>query len=509
MTAPDTMAAANPPPQAYDDEAHHLRRPPHSLEAEQSLLGGLLIDNAAYAKVVDQIAAGDFYHHAHKLIFGAIAQLIAERKPADVVTVFEQLGDLAEEAGGLKYINAVAQGVPSAASVPRYAEIIVERAARRAVIAAATITIEQAFSTEGTAAQLVDEAKGAFNKIAEQRKLASASRIPLLRPSELHAHATSTQWLIKHVIPADSVGMIFGASQAFKSFVAIDAACHVVHGMPWLGKRTRKGPVVYIAAEGGAGIWKRVQAWHKARGIPFNDDVDFFVIPMAVELRAEAWRVVEAVQALGITPAMVVVDTVSQTYTGEENSASDMAAYLRELGNRFRALWHCAVALLHHTGHNATERPRGSSAILANLDWAHGVFRDEKEMMATVTNPKQKDVEPFADKTFSLTVQTIGTDEDGDKVTSLVARHLTDVEAVQEAMEAEAKAGRGGHHTLFLSLLQNGSKEADMRKAFYEQCGLEDNDSKKRTYYRVKKWAVAQGFVEFVEGHILTLKGKV
>lgn len=507
MTAPETMAPANPPPAAYDADGY-LRKPPHSLEAEQGVLGGLMLDNSMFAKVSETLSAADFFAYQHKLIFGAIADLVGGGKPADVVTVYEQLGDLADKAGGLPYINAVAQGVATATNVPRYAEIIIERATRRSIIAAANVAVEQAYSTEGTAAQLLDDTKVSIARIADQRKLAGSSRVPVLRPSELYAHATSTQWLIKHVIPADSVGMIFGASQAFKSFVAIDAACHVVHGLPWLGKRTRKGPVVYIAAEGGAGIWKRVQAWHKARGIPFNDGVDFFVIPMAVELRADAWRVVEAVQALGITPAMVVVDTVSQTYTGEENSASDMAAYLRELGNRFRALWHCAVALLHHTGHNATERPRGSSAILANLDWAHGVFRDEKEMLATVTNPKQKDVEPFADKTFSLTVQTIGTDEDGDKVTSLVARHLTDVEEVQEAMDAERKAGRGGHHTLFLSLLQNGSKESELRKAFYEQCGLDDSDSRKRTYNRVRKWAVSQGFVEFAEGHVLTLKGK-
>jgi hypothetical protein len=157
----------------------------------------------------------------------------------------------------------------------------------------------------------------------------------------------------------------------------------------------------------------------------------------------------------------------------------------------------------------ATERPRGSSAIRANLDFMLGIFRDEKEMLATLTCAKQKDGDVFDDATFALAVHELGTDEDGDKVTSLVARHLTSGDEVQEAMEAESRAGRGGHHTLFLSLLQNGAKEADVRKAFYDQCGLSDSDTKKRTYNRVKAWAVKQGFVEFAEGYVLTLKGKV
>lgn len=498
MTAPDDM-----PP----DDVDSLRKPPHSEEAEQSVLGGLLIDSGAFAKVSETLQAADFFSGAHRLVYGAIASLIGDGKPVDVVTVYERLGDKNQEAGGLAYLNALAQSVPSASNIARYAEIIVERAVRRSIIAQADQAAAAAFRGDKPAAEILDDAKVGLGQIADQRKLAS-SRIPLLRPGKLREHAQATQWLIKHIIPSDSVGMIFGASQAFKSFVAIDAACHVAHGLPWLGRRTKKGPVVYIAAEGGGGIWKRAEAWHKARRLPFDDSVDFIVVPVAVDLRTDAWRVVEAVQALGLTPAMVVVDTVSQTYSGEENSASDMAAYLREIGNRFRALWHCAVALLHHTGHNATERPRGSSAILANLDWAQGVFRDEKEMLATLTCAKQKDVEPFSDMAFSLTTQTLGQDEEGDRITSLVARHLTNVEEVQEAMEAESKAGRGGHHTKFLTLLQNGSKESDLRKAFYEQCGLDDSDTKKRTYNRVKAWAVKQGFVEFVEGYVLTLKGK-
>jgi len=487
------------------DDVVQLRKPPHSEEAEQSLLGALLIDNSALAKVSETIKAGDFFLHAHREVFKAITTLAAAGSPADVVTVFDELGDKAGDAGGLGYLNQLAQCVPSASNIQRYAEIVSERATLRQIVALADVATSRALRNE-SAAQVLEDARTALTRLQDQRGL-QTNRLPLLKPSQLREHALSLRWLVKGFIPADSVGMIFGASQAFKSFLAMDMACHVAHGLPWLGKRTTQGPVVYIAAEGGGGAWSRLEAWHKARKLDFSDDVPIIVLPLAVDLRADAWRVVEAVEALGVDPALVVVDTVSQTYSGEENSASDMAAYLREIGNRIRARWHCVTALLHHTGHLATERPRGSSVITSNLDWLHGVFRDEKEMLATLISVKQKDAEPFTDQTFALTVHTIGTDEDGDRVTSLVAKHLTSAEDLQDAMEHESKAGRGGHHTLFLNLVQHGCEEADVRKAFYDQCGLSDADSRKRTYNRVKAWAVKQGFVDIAEGRVFTLKG--
>lgn len=487
------------------DDAVALRKPPHSDEAEYSVLGGLLIDSTAFARISDSLTAADFYSHTHRTIFAAITALIGSRQPVDVVTVFDELGDKAEGCGGLTYLNQVAQSVPSPANIVRYAEIVAERATLRRIVALADLASSRAFRNE-SAATVLEDVRTALTRLQDQRKL-KHNRLPLLKPSQLREHALSLRWLVKGFIPADTVGMIFGASQAFKSFLAMDLACHVAHGLQWLGKRTTQGPVVYIAAEGGGGAWQRLEAWHKARKLEFNDDVPIIVLPLAVELLTDAWRVVEAVEALGIDPALVVVDTVSQTYTGEENSASDMAAYLREIGNCIRARWHCVTALLHHTGHLATERPRGSSVITSNLDWLHGVFRDEKEMLATLISVKQKDAEPFADQTFALTVHTIGTDADGDRVTSLVAKHLTSAEDLQEAMEHESKAGRGGHHTLFLNLVQHGCEEADVRKAFYDQCGLTDNDSRKRTYNRVKAWAVKQGFVDIAEGRVFTLKG--
>lgn len=499
MTHLDNSLPADP----LDDSAGDMRAPPHSIEAEQSLLGGLLLDPTTFGSVSEHVTAADFYTYAHKQIFTAISSLIGAAKAVDVVTVFEQLGDEADQCGGVKYLHNLAMSVPSAANIQRYAEIITERATLRAIISSAQAAIGAAYLQQD-ASKVLDDAKVAFGKLSDQRKLGS-QRVPLLGLGELREQSHAVSWLVKHVIPAESIGMLYGGSGTFKSFIALDAALHIAHGLPWMGRRTKQGSVLYIAAEGGAGLWARIAAWHRARRLQWGD-VPFHVIPAAVNLTSDAWRVVEAAQSKGLAPTLVVIDTLSQTYAGEENSANEMAAYFRELGNRFRALWQCSVLLLHHSGHQATERPRGSSAIRANLDYMLGVFRDEKEMLATLTCAKQKDGDAFDDTTFALSVHELGTDEDGDKITSLVARHLTSAEELQDAMVRESTAGRGGSNQLLLSLLQNGAKESDVRKAFNEQCGKDTPEARRQAYGRARKWAEKNGFMEVSEGYILTLK---
>lgn len=490
-----------------DDDIARLRVPPHSAEAEQSILGGLLLDGGAYASISDALGPADFYSHPHKLIFDAIGTMVAAGQAVDPITVFERLQSQAdtESWGGLGYLYALSQSVPSAANIGRYADIVRERATLRSLIAACDAAATASFNPQGRAvAQILEDAKQALAQI-EQHSGIGRRRLPMLGMAELRQTAASVRWLVKHILPADSIGMLFGASGTFKSFLALDAALHVVHGLPWLGRRTTQGPVLYLAAEGGSGLWKRVAAWHRSRRIQWQG-APFYAVPVALDLAQAAWRVVEAAQAAGVAPALVVVDTLSQTYAGEENSANEMAAYFRELGARFRDLWHCTVLLIHHSGHNVTERPRGSSAIRANLDFLFGVHRDEKEMLATLSCMKQKEGDTFQDADFLLSSHELGTDEDGDRVTSLVARHLSSAEEVQEAMAGEKAAGRGGHNQLLLSLLQNGVRESDLRKAFLDQCDLHDPESRRRTYNRAKAWITSRGYAEFAQGYVITLK---
>lgn len=507
MTARDDTPAG----WAADDDSNvsRLRVPPHSVEAEQSVLGAILVDNAALQEVAELIGPADFYRHEHATIFDALAAMITARQPADTITLLERLqadGKHAE-VGGLTYLDALAVTVPNARHVRRYAEIVRERSIRRRVIAATDEIATRAFNPQGLAvdALLADISDRVAGLLREQNRKLPGRNVPLLGLDSLRQASEAVRWLIKHVVPAESIGLLFGGSGTFKSFIALDAALHVAHGLPWMGRRTTKGAVLYIAAEGGAGLWARIDAWHRARRLRWQD-AQLFVVPAAVDLAADAWRVVDAAQAVGVTPALVVVDTLSQTYAGEENSANEMAAYLRELGTRFRALWQCSVLLIHHTGHQATERPRGSSAIRANVDFMLGVFRDEKEMLATVSCAKQKDGDLFDDATFSLRVLELGTDEDGDRITSLVASHLTRIEDVAEAMQAETKAGRGGRTQLLLSLLQNGMSEASLRKAFYDDCGITDAEARKKAYQRAKAWIQHAQLAEFTGGVVITLK---
>ena len=154
-----------------DDEVARLRMPPHSNEAEQSVLGGLLIDNTAWDRAGDQVTQSDFYRYEHREIFGAISALIAGSKPADVITVYEQLQNngKAEACGGLSYLNALAQSVPSAANLRRYAEIVRERAILRKLISASDEIATNAFNPQGRAvSQILDEAEGKIFKIGEE-----------------------------------------------------------------------------------------------------------------------------------------------------------------------------------------------------------------------------------------------------------------------------------------------------------------------------------------------------
>ena len=505
------MTARDDGPWHADEGAHpeRLRVPPHSVEAEQSVIGSLLVDNKALGDISDVLAASDFYRHEHRLMFGAIKAAIDAGQPADPITLYERLeaDGKAADVGGLQALEALGMCVPSARHIRRYAEIVRERAIRRKLIATSDEIATAAFNPQGReVAALLGEAEERLAEIArEQHRKLPGTKIPLMRLDALQQASDAVRWQIKHIIPAESIGMLFGGSGTFKSFIALDCALHVAHGLPWMGRRTNRGPVLYIAAEGGAGLWGRIDAWHRARRLRWQA-AEIFVVPAAVDLTADAWRVVDAAQAVGVTPAMVVVDTLSQTYAGEENSANEMAAYLRELGVRFRQLWQAAVLLIHHTGHQATERPRGSSAIRSNLDFMLGVFRDEKEMLATVTCAKQKDGELFSDATFALRSIELGTDADGDRITSLVASHLTRIEDVAEAMQAETKAGRGGRTQLLLSLLQNGMSEASLRKAFYDDCGITDAEARKKAYQRAKAWIQHAQLAEFTGGVVITLK---
>jgi replicative DNA helicase len=154
-----------------DRQIAQLRIPPHSIEAESSVLGGLLLDNGAWDRMGDVVVDSDFYRHEHKLIYAAIGTLINASKPADVITVYEQLQNLgkAEEIGGLAYLNSLAQYVPSASNIRRYAEIVRERSILRKLVSASDEIATNAFNTQGKPVdKILDEAEQKIFNIGEE-----------------------------------------------------------------------------------------------------------------------------------------------------------------------------------------------------------------------------------------------------------------------------------------------------------------------------------------------------
>lgn len=149
-----------------DGDVAHLRVPPHSVEAEQSILGALLLDNAAFDRIGDLVAEGDFYRHENRLAFAAISGLILVSKPADVVTVFERLRAIgkADDVGGLAYLGSLAQSVPSARNIRQYAEIVRDRSVLRKVIAAADELATMAFADKA-ARVVLDKASTIFGEL--------------------------------------------------------------------------------------------------------------------------------------------------------------------------------------------------------------------------------------------------------------------------------------------------------------------------------------------------------
>ena len=164
------LSPFDPSPYA-DPAAAQLRIPPHSMEAESSVLGGLLLDNASWDRIGDLLVENDFYRFENRLIFSSVAALINANKPADVITVYESLQNMgrAEEVGGLSYLNSLAQYVPSAANIRRYGEIVRERSILRKLVTASDEIATHAFNPQGKQVdQILDEAEQKIFNIGEE-----------------------------------------------------------------------------------------------------------------------------------------------------------------------------------------------------------------------------------------------------------------------------------------------------------------------------------------------------
>lgn len=218
--------------------AESLRLPPHSVEAEQSILGGLMLDNSGWDRIADLVHSGDFYRRDHQLIFEAIGALSEKSVPSDAVTVSEHLEKRSQldDAGGLAYIASLARDTPSAANIKAYAEIVRERSMLRELIRVGGEIAGSAHANDGRGAtDLVDEAERKVFEIAERGQRAGSGFIGLRK-------------ILPGVIDrldelSHSDGDITGVATGFQKFDALTAGLHggeliIIAGRPSMGKTT-------------------------------------------------------------------------------------------------------------------------------------------------------------------------------------------------------------------------------------------------------------------------------
>ncbi|OYY48900.1 MAG: replicative DNA helicase [Methylophilales bacterium 28-44-11] len=221
-----------------DEQLDALKLPPHSIEAEQSVIGGLLLENEALDKIADILGPDDFYQHDHKTIYQHISKLIERNRPADIVTVAESLESTAELSGmgGIAYLGALAQNTPTAANIRRYAEIVRERAIMRKLVAVGSDIAGSAYSPNGRdAQQLLDEAEAKIFQIAEggNRKSEGFQDIKELLPQV----AERIDMLFSRDNPSDVTGIPTGFSDLDSMTSGLQPGdLVIVAGRPSMGK---------------------------------------------------------------------------------------------------------------------------------------------------------------------------------------------------------------------------------------------------------------------------------
>ena len=222
----------------HDYSVDSFKIPPNSIQAEQSVLGGLMLDNQTWDSVADKVVESDFYHRGHQLIFRTIAQLADKQMPFDIITISESLAAIGEleNAGGLSYLGLMAKDTPSAANIATYASIVRDRSVLRQLIHVGTDISNSAFNTEGRdTAELLENAEREVFKIAEQRQRGQGGFIPI---KSLLARAVD-----KIETLFEQEGSITGAATGFTDFDMMTSGLQpadliIVAGRPSMGKTT-------------------------------------------------------------------------------------------------------------------------------------------------------------------------------------------------------------------------------------------------------------------------------
>lgn len=267
-------------------------------------------------------------------------------------------------------------------------------------------------------------------------------RYKLLGSDDLRA-LPPLAWRVRAVLPAVGLAALYGPSASGKSFLAFDMAAAIAEGVPWFECRTEAAPVVYAALEGEAGFKLRALAWEQRRARKLPDGLRMMLQPFKLTEPQDVADLAAVVPA----GAVVIVDTLNRAApTADENSSRDMGEIL-EAAKTLQGLTGGLVVLVHHTGKNTAAGLRGHSSMFAAMDAAIEVSRDgmrREWKVAKSKDGKDGDAHPFA-----LAVETLGTDDGGDPVTSCVVVRDTAAQDVRAV-----KLPQGGNQRLVLEALR-------------------------------------------------------
>jgi hypothetical protein len=255
------------------------------------------------------------------------------------------------------------------------------------------------------------------------------------------AYVAFAEWLIKHVLPLQGLAAIYGKPGSFKSFIAFYIALCVARGTPWGGRRVEQRGVVYIAAEGAAGLRKRKAGYQVAQP-DLPSDLPFALVAAAPNLgtdKGDLAALITAIDAADIKPGLIVVDTLARTIGVGDENGQGMTAFITNasaLASRFKAL----VLIIHHTGlgEGADKRLRGHSSLNGALDAQILCERVEGDLAATLTLQKLKDDASDVRMLARLFRVVVAHDEDGDEISTLVVDAIEDAEPAACAPRAKA-----------------------------------------------------------------------
>ena len=413
-----------------DPQVDALKLPPHSIEAEQSVLGGLMLDNDAADRIGDVVSPEDFYADGHRVIYAAATRLIAEGRPADVVTVAEALDSTQklDYVGGLNYLGALVQNVPTAANIRHYASIVRERSILRQLASTAGEIADAAFHPLGRSArEVLDFAEAKVLHIAEQGSRGQQNFTEISRL--LSQVVERIEDLYNRDDPSDVTGVATGYGDLDRQTAGLQPGdLVVVAGRPSMGKTAfalnigehvalhLKLPVAVFSMEMGAtqlamrmiGSVGRLPAQHLRTGRLQPDDweklsgalgrlneapilIDETPALTAIEVRSRARRMSKQYGKLGL----VIVDYLQlmQASSSGENRATEISEISRAMKALAKEL-KVPVMALSQLNRSLEQRPnkrpvmsdlRESGAIEQDADVILFIYRDE------VYNPDTQD----------------------------------------------------------------------------------------------------------------------